>query len=253
MLIDWFTVGAQVVNFLILLVLLKIFLFDRIKQAVDQRENNIKERFDKAEEQEAKAEETRNTYEKKTQSLQDEWDARLNQADKDAKERRESLIKEARDEVDGLKKKWRKALEQEKASFFDRFKKQAARLIFDTVEKTLSHLADTQAQDQAVKKFLSRFEELDKEDLPREVETQPRVTTGFELSDSQQKSIQKALSQKLPDWGNIAFEVRPELVFGIAVAAGGKKMTWHAHDYVSALEKQIDQAIESKDHEPQKQ
>jgi F-type H+-transporting ATPase subunit b len=30
-------------------------------------------------------------------------------------------------------------------------------------------------------------------------------------------------------------------------------MTWHAHDYVSALEKQINQAIESKDHEPQKQ
>lgn len=253
MLIDWFTVGAQVVNFLILLVLLKIFLFDRIKQAVDQRENNIKERFDKAEEQEAAAQDARKTFEKKTQSLEDEWDARLKQADKEAKERRESLIKEARDEVDGLKKKWRKALEQEKASFFDRFQKQAARLIFDTVEKTLSHLADARAQDQAVKKFLSRFEELDKEDLPREMETQPRVTTGFDLSDSQQKSIQKALSQKLPDLGNIAFEVRPELVFGIAFAAGGKKMTWHAHDYVSALEKQIDQAIESKDHEPQKQ
>lgn len=253
MLIDWFTVGAQVVNFLILLVLLKIFLFDRIKQAMDQRENNIKERFDKAAEQEAAAEDARKNFEKKTQSLEDEWAARLKQADKDAKERRESLIKEARDEVDGLKNKWQNALEQEKASFFDRFKKQAARLIFDTVEKTLSHLADTRAQDQAVKKFLSRFEALDKEDLPREVETQPRVSTGFDLSESQQNSIQKTVSQKLPDLQDIAFDVKPELVFGIAFAAGGKKMTWHAHDYVSALEKQINQAIESKDHEPQQQ
>ncbi|MCA1787287.1 MAG: F0F1 ATP synthase subunit delta [Desulfobacteraceae bacterium] len=253
MLIDWFTVGAQVVNFLILLVLLKIFLFDRIKHAMDQRENNIKERFDKAEEQEAAAEDVRKTFEKKTQSLEDDRDARLKEADKEAKERRESLIQEAQEEVEGLKKKWQHALEQEKASFFDRFKKQAARLIFDTVEKTLSHLADVRAQDQAVKKFLSRFEELDKEELPRKGETQPQVSTGFELSESQQKSIQKAVSQKLPDLGNIAFEVRPELVFGIAFAAGGKKMTWHAHDYVSALEKHIDQAIESKDHEPEKQ
>jgi F-type H+-transporting ATPase subunit b len=253
MLIDWFTVGAQVVNFLILLVLLKLFLFDRIKQAMDQRENNIKERFDKAKEQEAKAKDARESFEKKTQSLEDEWDARLKQADKEAKEQRESLIKQAREEVDGLKNNWQTALEQEKASFFDRFKKQAARLIFDTVEKTLSHLADTRAQDQAVKKFLSRFEDLDKEDLPREIETQPRVSTGFDLSESQQKSIQKALSQKLPDLKNIAFDVKPELVFGIAFAAGGKKMTWHAHDYVSALEKQINQAIESKDHEPEKQ
>jgi F-type H+-transporting ATPase subunit b len=241
------------VNFLILMVLLKIFLFDRIKHAMDQRENNIKERFDKAKEQEAKAKQARVSFENKTQSLQDEWDDRLKQADKEAKERRESLIKQAREEVDDLKKKWRNALEQEKASFFDRFKKQAARLIFDTVEKTLSDLADTRAQEQAVKKFLSRFEELDKEDLPREVETQPRVTTGFDLSESQQKSIQKTVSQKLPDLQDIAFEVRPELVFGIAFSAGGKKMTWHAHDYISALEKQINQAIESKDHEPQKQ
>ena len=253
MLIDWFTVGAQVVNFLILLVLLKIFLFDRIKQAMDQRENKLKERFDKAEEQETAAKDARDKYEKKTQSLEDERDARLKEADKEAKERRESLIKEAREEVDGLKKQWRKALEQEKSSFFDSFQKQAARLIFDTVEKTLSHLADTRVQDQAVKKFLSRLEELDKEDLPQKEETKPQVTTGFELSESQQKSIQKALSQKLPDLGKIAFEVRPELVFGIAVAAGGKKMSWHAHDYVGALEKQMDQAIESKDHESQKQ
>jgi F-type H+-transporting ATPase subunit b len=253
MLIDWFTVGAQIVNFLILLVLLKIFLFDRIKHAMDQRENNIKERFDKAEEQEAAAEDAKKTFEKKTQSLEDDRDARLKQADKEAKERRESLINEARAEVDGLKKKWRKSLEQEKSSFFDRFQKQAARLIFDTVEKTLSHLADTRVQDQAVKKFLSRFEALNKEELPQKVEIQPQVTTGFDLSENQQTSIQKAVSQKLPDVGNIAFEIRPELVFGIAFIAGGKKMTWHAHDYVSALEKQIHQAIESKDHEPEKQ
>jgi F-type H+-transporting ATPase subunit b len=241
------------VNFLILLVLLKIFLFDRIKQAVDQRENNIKERFDKAEEQGTKAREARETYEKKTQSLKEDWDARLKEADREAEERRESLIKEARDEVDGLKNNWQNALEKEKASFFDRFKKQAARLIFDTVEKTLSHLADTRAQDQAVKKFLSRFEALDKEDLPREKVTQPRISTGFELSESQQESIQKALSEKRPELQNIAFDVRPELIFGIALTAGGKKMTWHAHDYVSELEKQVNQAIERKDHEPQKQ
>lgn len=253
MLIDWFTVGAQVVNFLILLVLLKIFLFDRIKQAMDQRENNIKERFDKAKDQEASAKEAQENFEKKTQSLQDEWDARLKQADKEAKERRQSLMKAAREEVDGLKNKWQNALEQEKTSFFDRFKKQAARIIFDAVEKTLFHLADTRAQDQAVKKFLSRFEDLNKEHFSRDVETQPRVSTGFDLSESQQKSIQKAVSQKLPDLRNIAFEVRPELVFGIAFTAGGKKMTWHAHDYVNALKKQMDQVIGSKDHESEKQ
>ena len=41
MLIDWFTVGAQVVNFLILVWLLKRFLYRPILDAIDAREKRI--------------------------------------------------------------------------------------------------------------------------------------------------------------------------------------------------------------------
>jgi F-type H+-transporting ATPase subunit b len=41
MLIDWFTVGAQVVNFLILVWLLKRFLYKPILHAIDEREQRI--------------------------------------------------------------------------------------------------------------------------------------------------------------------------------------------------------------------
>jgi F-type H+-transporting ATPase subunit b len=41
MLIDWFTVGAQVVNFLILVWLLKRFLYKPILHAIDERERRI--------------------------------------------------------------------------------------------------------------------------------------------------------------------------------------------------------------------
>jgi F-type H+-transporting ATPase subunit b len=43
-----------------------------------------------------------------------------------------------------------------------------------------------------------------------------------------------------------AFDVRPELVFGVALAAGDKKITWHAQEYLGTLEKALDQAIEGK-------
>ncbi|MCF8123589.1 MAG: hypothetical protein K9K34_14360, partial [Desulfarculaceae bacterium] len=49
MLIDWFTVAAQVVNFLILVWLLKHFLYDRIIKAIDQREADIAARSEEAE------------------------------------------------------------------------------------------------------------------------------------------------------------------------------------------------------------
>ena len=41
MLIDWFTVGAQVLNFLILIWLLKRFLYKPILHAIDEREERI--------------------------------------------------------------------------------------------------------------------------------------------------------------------------------------------------------------------
>ena len=41
MLIDWFTVGAQVLNFLILVWLLKHFLYKPILNAIDAREKRI--------------------------------------------------------------------------------------------------------------------------------------------------------------------------------------------------------------------
>jgi F-type H+-transporting ATPase subunit b len=41
MLIDWFTVGAQVLNFLILVWLLKRFLYKPILHAIDAREQRI--------------------------------------------------------------------------------------------------------------------------------------------------------------------------------------------------------------------
>ena len=41
MLIDWFTVVAQVINFLILMGLLKYFLYNRILGAMDEREQHL--------------------------------------------------------------------------------------------------------------------------------------------------------------------------------------------------------------------
>lgn len=247
MLIDWFTITAQVINFLILLALLKIFLFDKIKNAMDQRENDIQARFDTAEKQKKEAQKALDDYKAQIKSFHDDRDARLKKVDKEVKDRKTVLVKEARQEVDALKKNWQNALEKQKTSFWDQFQKQAARLIFDTVQKTLSFLADTNAQDQAVKHFLTRLKDLDKGSLPDTLETPPQVSTGFKLSEKQQKSIQQAVSQKLADVQQIEFNVRPELIFGIALFAGGKKITWHAQDYLASLEKELNQAIEGKE------
>ena len=55
MLIDWFTVAAQAVNFLILVWLLKRFLYKPILGAMDAREQRIASRLRQAETEKAEA------------------------------------------------------------------------------------------------------------------------------------------------------------------------------------------------------
>jgi F-type H+-transporting ATPase subunit b len=55
MLIDWFTVIAQIINFLILVYLLKRFLYKPILNAIDEREKRIASQLEDAAKQKAEA------------------------------------------------------------------------------------------------------------------------------------------------------------------------------------------------------
>ena len=62
MLIDWFTVSAQVVNFLILVWLMKRFLYKPILHAIDAREQRIAKKIADADAKRAEAEKEREQW-----------------------------------------------------------------------------------------------------------------------------------------------------------------------------------------------
>ena len=65
MLIDWFTVGAQLLNFLILVALLKRFLYRPILDAIDAREQRIAGELAQADAAKAEAERERDAFAQK--------------------------------------------------------------------------------------------------------------------------------------------------------------------------------------------
>ena len=69
MLIDWFTVIAQVVNFLILVWLLKRFLYRPILNAIDAREKRIAAKIADADAKEAEAQKQREEYQQKNEAI----------------------------------------------------------------------------------------------------------------------------------------------------------------------------------------
>ena len=127
MLINWFTVVAQIVNFLILVALLKIFLYDRIIAAMDRREQRIQSRLETAEEKRAEAERERRTYEGRRREMEAKRDEMLKSAREEAEEKREALIGAAREEAEALQKRWRESLEADQEAFLRELREQAGR------------------------------------------------------------------------------------------------------------------------------
>jgi F-type H+-transporting ATPase subunit b len=62
MLIDWFTVGAQALNFIILVWLLKRFLYKPILDAIDAREKRIAAELADADKKKAEAQKERDEF-----------------------------------------------------------------------------------------------------------------------------------------------------------------------------------------------
>src|SRR5271156_5049234 len=103
MLIDWFTVGAQVLNFLILVGLLKHFLYKPILDAIDARERRIAAELADAAGKQAAADRQRDEFRNKSRSFDEERGALLGKAAEEAKAERERLVAEARKEADALR------------------------------------------------------------------------------------------------------------------------------------------------------
>src|SRR5271157_3837052 len=102
MLIDWFTVGAQIVNFLILVWLLKHFLYKPILNAIDVREKKIAAELADADAKRADANKERDDFKHKNEEFDQQRAALLNKATEDAKVERQRLLDEARQATDAM-------------------------------------------------------------------------------------------------------------------------------------------------------
>jgi len=109
-LIDWFTVGAQALNFLVLVWLLKRFLYQPILDAVDARERRIAAELNDAETKQAQASQQRDEFARRNEEIAGQRGALLAQAADEAAIVRQRLLDEARLAAEALTARRRQAL-----------------------------------------------------------------------------------------------------------------------------------------------
>src|ERR1035437_6700654 len=113
MLIDWFTVGAQALNFLILVWLLQRFLYKPILDAIDTREKRIAAELADAAAKKAEAQKERDEFERKNEEFDTRRAALLSKATEEATVERQKLLDEAKQAAANLSLKHQEALRAE--------------------------------------------------------------------------------------------------------------------------------------------
>src|SRR5580692_9241078 len=100
MLIDWFTAGAQALNFLVLVWLMKRFLYKPILRAIDAREKLIAAELADAAAKKAEAQKDREEFQHKNEEFDKQRAALLTKATDEAKSERQRFLDEARQAAD---------------------------------------------------------------------------------------------------------------------------------------------------------
>ena len=253
MLIDWFTVGAQVVNFLILVWLLKRFLYRPILDAIDAREKRIAKELADADAKRAEAQKERDEFQHKNEAFDEQRSGLLVKATIDAKAEYQRLLGEARQAADALSARRQKALRDDARSLSKTISQRAGQEVFAIARKALMDLATTSLEERMGEVFNRRLREMDgkaKTGLGQALKTASEpalVRSAFDLPAEQRTAIQKALNETFSAAIDLRFETAPDLVSGIELSTNGQKVGWSITDYLTSLERGVDEFFEEKD------
>ncbi len=238
MLIDWFTVGAQVLNFLILVWLLKRFLYKPILAAIDAREKRIANELADADAKKGAAQKERDDFHRKNKAFDDQCGALFSKVTDDAKAEHDRLFEEALKAADNLRAKQAMALQKDRARLGIEITRLASDEVFAIARKTLADLASVSLEERMSEMFTRRLREMDakaKAALSEAFKTSSEaalVRSTFELQPEQTAVIQKALDETFSAKIQITFATVPNGVCGIELTANGQKLAWSITEYL---------------------
>jgi F-type H+-transporting ATPase subunit b len=249
MLIDWFTIIAQVLNFLILVWLLKRFLYKPILNAIDAREKKIETELSDADAKEAEAQKEKEEFRRKNEDFDQQRASLLSKAKDEAKAERQRLLEEARKEVSDLRSQQQEALRKDKQNLNQEISRRAQQEVFAIAQKALKDLAGASLEERTVDIFIQKLREPKSDEKERlssalSASTGPvLVRSAFELPQAQRELIEKAIRETLDIEIQAKFETVPDLVSGIELTTNGQKVAWSIKDYLISLEESIDELL----------
>jgi len=235
--IDWLTVAAQIVNFLILVWLLHRFLYGPITRAMARRENRIKSRLDDAAQEREKAEAKQRELDEKLRELEDQREQKLREAREEADELKHKLEHEARKEVDRKREAWLAEMREDRQDFVTQLREAMSEGFRDLADDALRKLADSSLTERMAAAFLERLHDLSADDAERVKEAardegSVKIESGQPLDADTRRKLTRAIHDMITEKVDVTYEGDVPGLVGIRLRAGSATIEWSVDEYL---------------------
>ena len=245
MLIDGFTIAAQALNFLILVMLMKRFLYKPVLDAIAARETRIAAELADADLKKAQAQQDRDALKQKNEAFDQQRAALMSQAQQDADATRQQLLDAARRAADALAETRQQALDAEAKQLGRTMARRAQAEVFAIARQALSDLAAASLEASVCEVFIARLRALDSSSRDgfiqalRGSNNAVLVRTAFELPAAQRAALRQAIGDMFSAIVTLRYETAPDLVCGIEMDVQGLKFAWSIADYLGSLDRSV--------------
>jgi F-type H+-transporting ATPase subunit b len=250
--VDWITVAAQIINFLVLVWLLKRFLYGPIIKIMDEREARITVSMQAAEKERETATAEAAQYREMQQELEDRRDQLMRSAQAEANGLSKSLQSEARQQITAQREDWFADLAAEQTDFLDDVRARSAEAFVQMARRALRDLAGAELDDQIARRFNKALREINDDELKKiksfssREGAQVAVRTGFDLSAKRRNELSATIKELISADVGIVFERSPTLFCGVELRAGGQLVRWSLEGFLDGMESDLREALEAR-------
>ena len=161
--VNVWTLIAQIVNFLILLLVLYFFAYKPVMKMLDERSRKIKESMDEVQKVKEQAAQTEEEFKKKIEAASKEGQEVIARAMRTGEEARQRAQLEAKQEAQGLVEKARVEIQRERSETIGELRQEFADLTIVAAEKVIGKSLDKETHRQIIDKVLDESANLKKD------------------------------------------------------------------------------------------
>jgi F-type H+-transporting ATPase subunit b len=224
--LNWTTFILEMVNFLVLVWILKRFLYQPVLKVIAERQARIQASLEQARQSRQQAEQVRTQYENRLAEWQVEKQAAREDLQREHEVQRKQAMEELQTSLDAAQEKNQVVEERRLRELQEHQEREALELGARFAARLLERLAGPELEErilQLLEEQLSGLPEAQVADLQRALQANHqviRVTSAYPMHQTRRQSLQQMLERRLGEQIHCSFHEEPRLIAGVRLSLG---------------------------------